>query len=101
LDWATISVPAGVYAAWSILTSATTLALTGQYISNSSSALTHTLVAGSAGSTITIKNNGSGLVTIARNGSQKINGVAANATMPQGNAVQLVYVDDTTGWLVL
>ena len=101
LDWATISVPAGVYAAWSILTSATTLALTGQYISNSSSALTHTLVAGSAGSTVTIKNNGSGLVTIGRNGSQKINGVAANATMPQGNAVQLVYVDGTTGWLVL
>jgi len=73
----------------------------GQYISNSSSALTHTLPSGSAGSTITIKNNGSGLVTIARNGSQKINGVAADATMSQGNAVQLVYVDGTTGWLVL
>ena len=91
----------GLYDAWSIITSATTVASGGQYISNSSSALTHTLPSGSAGSTITIKNNGSGLVTIARNGSQKINGVAANATMPQGNAVQLVYVDDTTGWLVL
>jgi len=91
----------GLYDAWSIITSATTVASGGQYISNSSSALTHTLPSGSAGSTITIKNNGSGLVTIARNGSQKINGVAADATMSQGNAVQLVYVDGTTGWLVL
>ena len=91
----------GLYAAWSIITSATNLASGGQYISNSSSALTHTLPSGSAGSTIVIKNNGSGLVTIARTSSQKINGVAADATMPQGNAVQLVYVDGTTGWLVL
>ena len=91
----------GLYNAWLILTSATTLASGGQYISNSSSALTHTLSSGSAGSTITIKNNGSGLVTIARTSSQKINGVDANATMPEGNAVQLVYVDGTTGWLVL
>ena len=91
----------GLYAAWSIITSATNLASGGQYISNSSSALTHTLASGSAGSTIVIKNNGSGIVTIARTSSQKINGVAADATMPQGNAVQLVYVDGTTGWLVL
>ena len=91
----------GLYAAWSIITSATNLASGGQYISNSSSALTHTLPSGSAGSTIVIKNNGSGIVTIARTSSQKINGVAADATMPQGNAVQLVYVDGTTGWLVL
>ena len=91
----------GLYDAWSIITSATTVASGGQYISNSSSALTHTLPSGSAGSTITIKNNGSGLVTIARNGSQKINGVAADATMPQNNSAQLVYVDGTTGWLVL
>jgi cytoskeletal protein CcmA (bactofilin family) len=98
LDWVTSG---GLYDAWSIITSATNLASGGQYISNSSSALTHTLPSGSAGSTIVIKNNGSGLVTIARTSSQKINGVDANATMPQGNAVQLVYVDGTTGWLVL
>ena len=98
LDWVTSG---GLYDAWLIITSATTLTSGGQYISNSSSALTHTLASGSAGSTVTIKNNGSGLVTIARTSSQKINGVAADATMPQGNAVQLVYVDGTTGWLVL
>ena len=98
LDWVTSG---GLYDAWSIITSATNLASGGQYISNSSSALTHTLLSGSAGSTVTIKNNGSGLVTIARTSSQKINGADANATMPQGNAVQLVYVDGTTGWLVL
>ena len=98
LDWVTSG---GLYDAWSIITSATNLASGGQYISNSSSALTHTLPSGSAGSTIVIKNNGSGLVTIARTSSQKINGAAADATMPQGNAAQLVYVDSTTGWLVL
>ena len=91
----------GLYDAWSILDANTNLASGGQYIPNSSSARTHTLPSGSAGSTVTIKNNGSGLVTIARTSSQKINGVDADATMPQGNAVQLVYVDGTTGWLVL
>ena len=91
----------GLYDAWSILDANTNLASGGQYIPNSSSARTHTLPSGSAGSTITIKNNGSGLVTLARTSSQKINGVAADATMPQGNAVQLVYVDGTTGWLEL
>ena len=98
LAWSTIG---GEYNAWSIITTNTNLVAKGQYIANDSSARTHTLPSGSAGSTIVIKNNGSGLVTIARTSSQKINGVAADATMPQGNAVQLVYVDSTTGWLVL
>ena len=98
MAWSTIG---GEYNAWAIITTNTSLALKGQYIANDSSARTHTLPSGSAGSTITIKNNGSGLVTLARTSSQKINGVDANATMPQGNAVQLVYVDGTTGWLVL
>ena len=98
MAWATIG---GEYNAWAIITTNTSLALKGQYICNDSSARTHTLPSGSAGSTITIKNNGSGLVTLARTSSQKINGVDANATMPEGNAVQLVYVDGTTGWLVL
>jgi len=98
MAWSTIG---GEYNAWAIITTNTSLALKGQYIANDSSARTHTLPSGSAGSTITIKNNGSGLVTLARTSSQKINGVAADATMPQGNAVQLVYVDGTTGWLVL
>ena len=98
MAWSTIG---GEYNAWAIITTNTNLALKGQYICNDSSARTHTLPSGSAGSTITIKNNGSGLVTLARTSSQKINGVDANATMPEGNAVQLVYVDGTTGWLVL
>ena len=98
MSWSTIG---GEYNAWSIITTNTNLVAKGQYIANDSSARTHTLPSGSAGSTVTIKNNGSGLVTLARTSSQKINGAAADATMPQGNAVQLVYVDGTTGWLVL
>ena len=100
-SWATVSVPASVYAAWAIITSVTNLVSGGQYISNSSGTLTHTLPAGSAGSSITIKNNGSGLVTLARTNNEKIGGATANATMPQNHAAQLIYVDSTTGWLVL
>jgi len=101
LDWATVTVPPSAYAAFAIISTATSLAASGQYISNSSSALTHTLPAGAEGSSITVKNNGSGLVTLARTNNEKINGATANATMPQGNAAQLVYIDNTTGWLVL
>lgn len=60
---------------------------------------TITLPAGSAGNTVIIKATGGGTVTIGRNGSQKINSVAADATLFSGNGVQLVYVDDTVGWL--
>ncbi len=100
LSFATVG---GAYSDWSILTSATNpLVIKGQYISNSASALTHTLPAasvsgGNAGNTIIICNAGAGLVTIARN-SSNINSAGADGTLPQGNSVQLVYVDDTIGW---
>ena len=98
LSFATVG---GAYSDWAVLTSATTLANKGQYVSNKSTALTHTLPAGSAGNTIILKATGGGTITIARNGSQKINSVAADGTLSSGNAVQLVYTDDTIGWLEL
>ena len=76
----------------------TTLAAKGQYVCNDTTARTHTLPSGSAGDTIVIATAGSGLVTIARTSSQKINSVDADGTLPQGNSVQLVYVDSTIGW---
>jgi hypothetical protein len=98
LDWATVSVPASAYNTWLVKTGAFTAASGDQLICNSGSAFTITLPAGSAGNTVIISNAGAGLVTIARNGSQKINSVAADGTLPNGNSTQLVYTNDTIGW---
>ena len=98
LDWATVSVPASAYNTWLVKTGAFTAASGDQLICNSGSAFTITLPAGSAGNTVIICNAGAGLVTIGRNGSQKINSVAADGTLPNGNSTQLVYTNDTIGW---
>ena len=98
LAFATIG---GAYSDWTVLTSNTNLAHKGQYVSNKTSALTHTLPSGSAGSTVILKATGGGTVTIARTSSQKINSEDANGTLASGNAVQLVFVDSTIGWLEL
>ena len=95
LTWATVG---GAYSDWAIITTNTTLVAKGQYICNDSSARTHTLPAGSSGDTVILANAGAGLVTIGRNGSEKINSAAADGTIPQGNSAQLVYVDATIGW---
>jgi len=99
-EW--VNAASGAYSDWSIITSATNpLVVKGQYISNSGSALTHTLPTASApgnvGDSIIICNAGAGLVTIARN-SSNINSAAEDGTLPQGNSVQLVYVSDAIGW---
>jgi len=91
----------GAYDDWEILTSATNLDNKGQYVSNKTSALTHTLPSGSAGSTVILKATGGGTVTIARTSSQKLNSVDADGTLNSGNSVQLVFVDATIGWLEL
>jgi hypothetical protein len=96
MSWAAAG---GAYNDWTILTTTpTTLAAKGQYVCKDTTARTHTLPSGSAGDSITIANVGSATVTIARTSSQKINGVDADGTLPQGNSVQLVYVDSSTGW---
>ena len=96
LTWATVG---GAYSDWTILTTTpTTLVAKGQYLCNDTTARTHTLPSGSAGDSITICNAGSATVTLARTSSQKINSAAEDATLPQGNSAQLVYVDGTIGW---
>ena len=85
------------YSAFSVITSNTSLVAKGQYISNSSSTLTHTLPSGSAGDTIIISNAGSATVTVDRN-SQNIDSSAEDGTLAAGASVQLVYVDSTIGW---
>ncbi len=93
----------GSYSDWSILTTTANLAAKGQYICNhASTAFTVTLPAasvsgGNDGDTVIVANAGAATVTIARN-SSNINSAGADGTLPQGNSVQLVYVDDTIGW---
>jgi len=99
LSFATVG---GAYSDWSIISGATNLAAKGQYVSNNGSAVTHVLPAasvagGNDGDSIIICNAGAGLVTLNRN-SSNINSAGENATLPQGNSAQLVYVDDTIGW---
>jgi len=88
---------AGAYDGFSVITSNTSLAARGQYVSNSSSTLTHTLPSGSAGDTIIISNAGSATVTVGRN-SQNIDSLAEDGTLGAGSSAQLVYVDSTIGW---
>ena len=99
LSFASITADTGrPYTDWAVKTGTYTAVDKDQLIANSGSAFTITLPAGSAGATVIVCNAGAGTVTIGRNGSQKINSAAEDGTLPQGNSVQLVYVDDTIGW---
>ena len=97
MSWATAG--GAAYTAWAIKTTNYTASAGDQLVCNhASTAFTITLPAGSANDTVIISNAGAALVTVGRNGSQKINSVAADGTIIQGASVQLVYVDDTIGW---
>ena len=99
LSFASITADTGrPYTDWTVKTGTYTAVDKDQLIANSGSGFTITLPAGSAGATVIVCNAGAGTVTIGRNGSQKINSAAEDGTLPQGNSVQLVYVDDTIGW---
>ena len=74
------------------------------YFINSGSAITMNLPAGSAGAIVAVsdyaRNFATYNLTITPNGSEKIGGVAASATLDvNGQAVTLVYVDSTKGWV--
>ena len=86
------------YTDWAIKTGTYTAVDKDQLIANSGSDFTITLPSGSAGATVIICNAGAGTVTVGRTSSQKINSAAEDGSLPQGNSVQLVYVDDTIGW---
>ena len=99
MSWSTIG---GAYNDWAVKTTTYTAVNKDQLIANhASTAFTITLPASpSAGNTVIIKNVGNALVTIGRN-SSNIDSVAADGSIPKGNAVQLVYVDGTIGWTSL
>ena len=77
----------------------------GYFVNTTSSAVTMTLPAGSAGAIVSIKDYASTFNTnnliIAANGSEKIGGSTDNATIVEdGIALTLIYIDSTQGWLV-
>ena len=88
----------GAFNNFSIKTTAYTAATRDQLIVNSSSAVTITLPASpSAGNVVFIKNAGTGVVTVGRNGSN-INSQTADGTLIADNGATLVFVDATIGW---
>ena len=94
----------GLYSTWVVTPSHHTVTASGEQIicNHASTGINVTLPAGATGYTVTIKNVGAALVTVVRNGSEKINSVNENATMPTGNAAQLVWTGDAAiGWTVL
>ena len=88
----------GAFNDFAIKTTAYTAATRDQLIVNSSSAVTITLPASpSAGNVVFIKNAGTGVVTVGRNGS-KINSTTDDGSLAADAGATLVYVDATIGW---
>ena len=90
----------------SIKTAATFTAASGEgyFVDTSSNAITANLPAGSAGAIVAFsdyaRNFQTNNLTISPNGSEKIGGVAADLTLDvDGQALTLVYVDSTKGWI--
>ena len=96
LSFATVS---GAYSNFALKTTTYTASAKDQLICNhASTPFTITLPSSpTAMDTVVICNAGAALVTIGRN-SSNINSAAENGSLPQGNSVQLVYVDSTIGW---
>jgi len=77
----------------------------GYFVNTTSTAVTMTLPAGSAGAIVSVKDYASTFntnnLTIAANGSEKIGGSTDNANIVEdGIALTLIYIDSTQGWLV-
>ena len=75
----------------------------GYFVNTTSGAITVTLPAGSAGSIVSLKDYANtwdtNNVTLTPNGTDKINGTNASATLnTEDQSVTLVYVDSTKGW---
>jgi hypothetical protein len=99
LSFGTVAAPVLTYNAWVITATAVTAANGSQIMVTGSSAVTITLPAGVAGHSVSVRNNSSATVTIARNGSDKINSAADNGEIAASAGSQLVYANSTLGWM--
>ena len=79
----------------------------GYFVNTTGGAITANLPAGTAGSIVAFKDYlgtfDNNALTVAANGSQKINGAASPdlTVNAEGESLTLVYADDTQGWLVV
>ena len=78
----------------------------GYFVDTSSGAITANLPAGTSGSIAAFRDYANSFdsnnLTIAANGSQKINGLTDDLVIStEGESLTLVYADDTKGWLVV
>ena len=88
----------GAFNDFAIKTGNYTAVTRDQLIVNSGSAVTITLPASpSSGNVVFIKNAGTGVVTVGRNGS-KINSTADDGSLAADAGATLVYLDSTIGW---
>jgi|5B_taG_2_1085324.scaffolds.fasta_scaffold31854_2 hypothetical protein len=95
-------------ASWTTTVKTTTFTATageGYFCNTTAGAFTVNLPAGTAGAVVAVKDYagtfGSNNLTISPNGSEKIGGVANDATVSTaGIAATLVFIDSTRGWLV-
>ena len=76
----------------------------GYFLNTTAGTITINLPAGAAGSIVSMADYArtwdSNNVTVAANGSEKIGGVAEDATLnTEGQSVTFVYIDSTQGWL--
>ena len=99
LSFGTVAAPVLTYNAWVITATAVTAANGSQIMVTGTSAVTITLPAGVAGHSVSVRNNSSATVTIARNGSDKINSTADNGEIAASAGSQLVYANSTLGWM--
>ena len=82
----------------SVYTSNQTLQAGTLSVGNSASDLTMTLPGSPAvGDTLVISNQGTGTVTVGRNGNNILS-LAEDGTLAAGSSTQLVYIDGTIGW---
>jgi hypothetical protein len=100
--WAAVSTPASGYTDFALKDTNYTASDKDQLIcKHASTAFTITLPSSpTAMDTVIIKNVGAATVTVGRN-SSNIDSAAADGTLLEGGAVQLVYVDSTIGWASL
>ena len=94
VDWDTSSIKTATFSA---------VSGNGYFCNTSGGAFTVNLPAGAAGAIVSVVDYTNTFqtygLTITPNGSEKIGGVAANATLTtEGQSVTFVYVDATEGW---
>lgn len=83
---------------YNVFTANATLVSNSRNIVNSASDLTMTLPASpDAGDRIIVSNQGTGVVTLDRNGNNILS-TAEDGTLNTGTSTEIVYIDATIGW---